>query len=304
VDDRQFDLDAIPEVPLIRPARVSRGAPISDERLDHGYPPDWNRCTTCNGDGKGWGELVPVAIATSPELPMPRMVGRDEEVQAVWLVTPRDRPSFEVTATARGQEGLDRLRFGGASKVGIYRGWRPRDGKCPDCLGMGSVKARVRLEAGHRCIRCGHPYMPKHDARMLGVEPSPYHWSPCDEHCTHGGPVRALLDETFEVFDGPYNVPGVISAGVPVEAEWRILTVHHLTGDKADCRWGNLVALCQRCHLYIQSKVVMERVYPHEHADWFKPHAAWWYALTYLNEDLSREEVMARLDELLALERA
>jgi hypothetical protein len=30
------------------------------------------------------------------------------------------------------------------------------------------------------------------------------------------------------------------------------LTVHHLDGDKSNCHWRNLVALCQRCHLHIQ----------------------------------------------------
>lgn len=32
-----------------------------------------------------------------------------------------------------------------------------------------------------------------------------------------------------------------------------MLTVHHLNMDKADCRYENLVALCQRCHLRIQA---------------------------------------------------
>ena len=32
-----------------------------------------------------------------------------------------------------------------------------------------------------------------------------------------------------------------------------MLTVHHLNGNKSDCRFTNLVALCQRCHLRIQS---------------------------------------------------
>ena|SRR5579859_1247767 len=31
------------------------------------------------------------------------------------------------------------------------------------------------------------------------------------------------------------------------------LTVHHIDGDKTNCHWRNLVALCQRCHLHIQS---------------------------------------------------
>ena len=33
-----------------------------------------------------------------------------------------------------------------------------------------------------------------------------------------------------------------------------VLTVHHLNGDKADCRFENIVALCQACHLHIQGK--------------------------------------------------
>lgn len=32
------------------------------------------------------------------------------------------------------------------------------------------------------------------------------------------------------------------------------LTVHHLNGDKSDCSFENLVALCQRCHLHIQGR--------------------------------------------------
>jgi hypothetical protein len=32
-----------------------------------------------------------------------------------------------------------------------------------------------------------------------------------------------------------------------------ILTVHHLNGVKNDCRWENLLACCQACHLHIQA---------------------------------------------------
>jgi hypothetical protein len=35
----------------------------------------------------------------------------------------------------------------------------------------------------------------------------------------------------------------------------------------------------------------MERVWPWEHSDWFKPYVAGYYAWTYLGEDLTREEV-------------
>jgi hypothetical protein len=149
------------------------------------------------------------------------------------------------------------------------------------------VKHLVREEAGHRCVRCRHPYV-----KGAGE------WSPCDDDCTHEGPLRWLVNgewcedevgEHWRVSDAR-------------EARWRILTVHHLNGMKSDCRWWNLVSLCQRCHLQIQGKVVMERVWPWPHSDWFRPYVAGWYAWSYLGQDLSREEVEARLDELLALE--
>lgn len=140
-----------------------------------------------------------------------------------------------------------------------------------------TIKHLVREQAGHRCVRCGHPYS-KGDGE----------WSPCDDGCKHDGPGRS---RGIAIRDGLQ------------QARWRILTVHHLNGDKADCRWWNLASLCQRCHLRIQRTVVLPRVFPWEHTEWFKPYAAGWYAHAYLGEDLTREETLARLDELLDLER-
>lgn len=82
------------------------------------------------------------------------------------------------------------------------------------------------------------------------------------------------------------------------------LTVHHLDIDPSNRRWWNLLALCQRCHLSIQGRVYLERPWVMaEHSDWFKPYVAGWYALRYLGEELSRDEVIERLPELLAVER-
>ena len=55
-----------------------------------------------------------------------------------------------------------------------------------------------------------------------------------------------------------------------------VLTVHHLDGDKANCEWWNLPALCQRCHLKIQAKVKMGQfvLFPALHSEWFKPYLA------------------------------
>ena len=126
-----------------------------------------------------------------------------------------------------------------------------------------TLKFQVRSEAGNRCVRCLHPH-PEGGPRQS-----------CDGLCRHG----------YE----------------PSQPPWRILTVHHLDGDKANSRWWNLAALCQKCHLAIQGKVVLEEPWSYEHSDWFKPYAAGWYAYSLLGEDLSRQETMARLDELLAL---
>jgi hypothetical protein len=47
----------------------------------------------------------------------------------------------------------------------------------------------------------------------------------------------------------------------------------------------------------------MSRVWPWEHSDWFKPYVAGYYAHVYLGEDITREQVSERLDDLLSLER-
>lgn len=153
-----------------------------------------------------------------------------------------------------------------------------------------TVKHLVREEADHRCVRCGHPYL-----KGSGE------WSQCDISCIHEGPLWVRAPDGV-----PSTAIGIagelVAQGFHVQAEWRILTVHHLNGIKADLRWWNLVSLCQRCHLRIQRTVVMPRVFPFEHSEWFKPYAAGWYAHAYLGESIDREETMTRLDELLALE--
>jgi 5-methylcytosine-specific restriction endonuclease McrA len=88
-------------------------------------------------------------------------------------------------------------------------------------------------------------------------------------------------------------------------ASGHTLTVHHLDLDKGNGRWWNTIALCQRCHLRIQGKVDLGRPWVMAaHSAWFEPYVAGWYAWRYLGEDLSRDEVEARLPELLALEPA
>jgi hypothetical protein len=163
-----------------------------------------------------------------------------------------------------------------------------------------TLKHDVREQAGDRCVRCLHPY-PKGSGE----------WSFCDEQCQHSGPLRwrRAMEDDYEPAHllgrpDPHIQAWYAQSVRPfVQAQWRILTVHHLNGVKADCRWWNLVALCQRCHLQIQGKVQMARVWPWEHSEWFRPYVAGYYASVYLGEELTRAEVTERLDELLALER-
>lgn len=80
------------------------------------------------------------------------------------------------------------------------------------------------------------------------------------------------------------------------------LTVHHATMNKAEPfeHWWAFLVLCQRCHLTIQSKVVLERPWFLEHSAWFRPFAAGYYAHCQGLPD-DREYVMAHMDELLKM---
>lgn len=142
-----------------------------------------------------------------------------------------------------------------------------------------TLKHAVREAAGNRCIRCLHPYKCGEKRADKGE------WTACDEQCRHDGPVRS---------------PYIVGEEPITEAQWRILTVHHLDGDKLNCRWWNLAALCQRCHLTIQGRVNMQQHWAFEHSGWFKPHAAGYYAHR-MGLELTREQVMERLEELLAI---
>lgn len=127
------------------------------------------------------------------------------------------------------------------------------------------VADRVKERAGWRCVRCGHP--------AEGVNER----IPCDDQCD------------------PDRHPGGLDDG-----RQRILTVHHLDEDKSNCRWWNLAALCQVCHLVIQGKVDMERCWPFPHSEWFRPYVAGYYAHHFGLPD-EREIVTDHTDELILL---
>lgn len=77
-----------------------------------------------------------------------------------------------------------------------------------------------------------------------------------------------------------------------------VLTVHHLDLDKGNNAWWNLAALCQACHLSIQSTLNLNQLTFMDFEDWIKPYLAGYYAhLTGRPED--RPWVVDHLAELL-----
>jgi hypothetical protein len=121
--------------------------------------------------------------------------------------------------------------------------------------------------------------------------------------CTHKGPIAFLIGEDPLPVVSNATAGELVKAGKNVLAEWRIGTVHHLDGNKSNCAWWNLLALCQRCHLTIQSRVNPEQPYMLEHSEWFKPYVAGFYAKKYEGRDITREQAIEEMDRLLALER-
>lgn len=68
---------------------------------------------------------------------------------------------------------------------------------------------------------------------------------PCDDQCTH-----------------------------QADGKRRVLTVHHLNGDKSEWHLWNLAALCQVCHLVVQGRVCFDQVWPFPHTPWMARHMA------------------------------
>ncbi|HLB36057.1 MAG TPA: hypothetical protein VJL31_05780 [Gemmatimonadales bacterium] len=52
------------------------------------------------------------------------------------------------------------------------------------------------------------------------------------------------------------------------DGKQRMLTVAHLDNDRSNCARWNLAALCQVCHLKLQTRLVMGQVFMFEHSVW------------------------------------
>ena len=159
------------------------------------------------------------------------------------------------------------------------------------------IADRVKAETGNRCIRCGHrdepPWKSSPAVGLIAVG--------CDDQCeaSYHREAEAHMRVMLVMLNNPLEV----------DTAWRlvpqrVLTVHHLDGDKSNCEWWNLAALCQVCHLIIQGKVRMEQVWMLEHSEWFKPYVAGYMAHIHLGIVAARDKemVLSNLEELLALE--
>jgi hypothetical protein len=78
----------------------------------------------------------------------------------------------------------------------------------------------------------------------------------------------------------------------------RVLTVHHLDGDKANCEWWNLAALCQVCHLHVQATYHPDQMPMLEMEPWLAPY----YWARHHQGDQHDQENQIRLSHLLSQE--
>lgn len=80
------------------------------------------------------------------------------------------------------------------------------------------------------------------------------------------------------------------------------LTVHHMDMNPANNVWWNLLALCQRCHLTIQSKVVLEQGFMFRIGEWLEVYVAGYYAKQGGSDNhVDREQIEADKYKILAL---
>jgi hypothetical protein len=151
-------------------------------------------------------------------------------------------------------------------------------------LGWKYLSDAVKAAAGHRCIRCHHPFDAETGRALL-----------CDDRCD--------LDKGLHRRPAGENV-GHRRITSKENEEWlRSLNfgVHHFDGDKSNSRWWNLMALCNSCHLKIQSGVIPERQWLFEHSEWMKPYVSGFYAFWFASLEVTREEVDRDVDHYLAL---
>ena len=158
-----------------------------------------------------------------------------------------------------------------------------------------AVSLMTKAAAGWRCIRCRHAFNPD-DGKPLPCDPLI-----CDR-------TRGIHRRMTSVAMAGERTPATRAAELAEitltdeEALARLsFTVHHFDGDKRNDRWWNRLALCNSCHLKIQSSVIAERSWILEHSEWAKPYIGGFYAWWFAKQEPSRETVEADVDLFLAL---
>lgn len=250
-----------------------------------GVPLDWERCRTCEGEGRGlwrWPRPHEVARAGGKIMdPLSR------------LRTEAERRAAKTCPTCGGHGSLKAAALVLLSTLNLARASVADEADYPKLAEFllahppqgGSAEAAGAVEAA-RCEGCGHPMSDgtwtegrrvteEGIARLLAagnegmIHPScAVHWSPCDERCRHGGPGRRMPDDRLGWVEGgpglkPEVLGEIIAAGVPFEASWRAVDVRvgmlaraagldHVGGPSHvvrpfDLRPENIAVLCLRC---------------------------------------------------------
>jgi len=161
------------------------------------------------------------------------------------------------------------------------------------------ISRQVKAAAHYRCVRCHHPFdanggplvcVPECDATRGRINHGLIELT--DHYPTDGG-----MRTTSKMYADSLAIAGPHAPRIP----GLNYGVHHLDGDKGNCRWWNLIPLCNSCHLTIQAKVIPERPYIWDHSDWFVPYVCGFYAFWFAHEEITRAEAEARPDHWLSL---
>lgn len=147
-----------------------------------------------------------------------------------------------------------------------------------------AISLEVKERAGWRCVRCHHPFAPDTSSPLF-----------CDEACDRSRGIHRRIR------GGEFDRGNMINTSTAAWLNAINYGVHHFDGDKGNCRWWNLMAMCNSCHLKTQSSVIPERPWLLEHSEWAKPYVGGFYAWWFAKREPTRAEVEKDVDLFLAL---
>lgn len=234
-----------------------------------GVPLDWERCRACEGSGLVGvikaGQVARVSLVSGgmvvePTCPTCDGHGSLKVAALHGVVTsaryrnpwweefsPGSAPLYPADPVAAGDQigahasAIERA----AEEMCRFLAEVPR---CEDCHHPASdgtwVGLLPREEAIVGCLQDGLD-----PTEVLRPEdPEATHWSPCDQHCTHGGPVRHRDDgEEWTTTEGlARGGSAILAKHVQTQASWRHVDLRTLSWPH-DLRPESLAVLCTRC---------------------------------------------------------